>query len=164
MQRSGHWAIDRNLIEQTARMKETIASPDPAALDVAATLALAIQTSAEWRALNRARQAANEDALFVHLIRRHDELTRLQNAARENGGTFQGMPQAELVSVRDQIQRHEIYRDQQVALRAVVELFRQINNRISAELGIDFASNVGPQCGCSTGLTRNGDQPATTVS
>lgn len=119
-----------------------------AALGAATALSLAIRTSAEWHELESAQQVAKSDTRFAQMVGRHSELARLQNGARQAGAALDGKLLVELLALRDQIQRHEIYQRQQTAWNSVINLLQRVNGSISDNLGLDFASNAAPRSGC----------------
>lgn len=121
--------------------------PEAAILTGAASLARAIQRSAEWREMVSAQKAAQEDPQYSRMIARHNELSRMQNGARSHAGGLDGKSLVELITLREQLQRHELYRRQQEAGSAVVRLLHRVTQTISQELGFDFASNASPRGG-----------------
>ncbi|ODU25226.1 MAG: hypothetical protein ABS95_00415 [Verrucomicrobia bacterium SCN 57-15] len=111
-------------------------------LEAAATLAKAIRAAAEWQALERAQAAFQRDAVLQQKLARHDELSKARQLARESGQNWAGREMVELIALQDQIQRHERYVQRQEAGQALVELLQNINQAISDNLGLDFASNA----------------------
>ena len=57
----------------------------------------------------------------------------------------------ELIALRDQTQRNELYDHQQEAWNKLVGLLQRINDKMSQELGLDFASNAAPRRGACCG-------------
>ncbi len=113
----------------------------------AAGLARSIQASAEWRELVQARVAAAEDERFARMVARRGELAGLQGNARERGQLFDNKLLVELMALESEIRRHELYIRQQEAWRAVTGLLQEVNERISQELGLDFASSAASRVG-----------------
>ncbi len=116
-------------------------------LEAAETLARAILASPEWRELVSAQTTAEQDSRLPVLLARYRELSCAQRDAQETGETFRGTAMVELLMLRDQIQRHELYVRQQEAGGAVVGLLQRINRTISEPLGLDFASSAAPSRG-----------------
>ena len=117
---------------------------DAVVLEAATTLAQSIQASAEWRELVRAQKAAEADGRFARMVARQSELGRIQNSARGRGQGLDGKSLVEFIALQDQIQHHELYVHQQEAGSAVLRLLQRVNEEISQELGLDFASNAAP--------------------
>jgi len=128
-------------------MAPTQALPETAVLEAAAVLAQAIQASAEWRELISAQKAAEADDGFARMAARQKELARIQNNSRSSGQGLDGESLVELITLREHIQRHELTIRQQEAGSAVVGLLQRVNEKISQELGLDFASNAAPRRG-----------------
>jgi cell fate (sporulation/competence/biofilm development) regulator YlbF (YheA/YmcA/DUF963 family) len=122
-------------------------TPDTKALEAAAILAGAIQSSAEWHEMISAQQAAKEDTRFAKILARHKELFRAQRNAEAGGQGLGGKELVEMIALQDQIQRHEICVRQQEAGQAVVSLLQRANQVISENLGLDFASNASSRRG-----------------
>jgi cell fate (sporulation/competence/biofilm development) regulator YlbF (YheA/YmcA/DUF963 family) len=116
-------------------------------LDSAARLAQSIQSSAEWQELVQARGAAAEDERFTRMVARRGELAGLQGNARERGELFDNKLLVELMALEAEIRSHELYIRQQEAWRAVTGLLQGVNERISQELGLDFASSAASRVG-----------------
>jgi cell fate (sporulation/competence/biofilm development) regulator YlbF (YheA/YmcA/DUF963 family) len=118
------------------------ATSEAAVLEAATTFAQAIQASAEWRELISAQKAAEADDGFARMVTRQNQLAGIQNRARGQGQGLDGKSLVEFIALRDQIQRHELYVRQQEAGSAVVRLLQRLNEIVSQELGLDFASNA----------------------
>jgi cell fate (sporulation/competence/biofilm development) regulator YlbF (YheA/YmcA/DUF963 family) len=128
-------------------MAATEGLPEAVILAGAATLAQSIQASAKWRELLNAQKAGEADGRFAQMAARHSELARLQNTARGRGRGLDGKSLVEFIALQDQIQHCELYVRQQEAGSALVRLLQRINEKISEELGLDFASNAAPRRG-----------------
>jgi hypothetical protein len=76
------------------------------------------------------------------MVARQRELAGIQNSTRERGQGLDGESLVEFITLREQIQRDELYVRQQETGSAVVRLLQRINEHISQELGLDFASNA----------------------
>lgn len=126
-------------------------SPTVDVLQAAVALAQSIQASAEWHELIEAQKAAENDAQFARLVARHNELARIQNRARSGGQGLDGKSLVELLTLQDQLGRHELYLRQQQAGSRLVELLQRVNGIISRALGFDFASNASPPRGGGCG-------------
>lgn len=72
---------------------------------------------------------------------------RIQNSAQGCGQVLDDKSLVESITLRDQTQRHELYVRQQEAGSAVVRLLQRVNEKVSQELGLDFASNAVPRRG-----------------
>lgn len=118
-----------------------------AVLEAALALAQSIQSSAEWHEFIETQKAAETNPQFVRLVARLAELARLQASARSGGQGLDSKSAVELITLREQLQRHELYLRQQEAGSAVLRLLQRVNEKISEELGIDFASNAAPRRG-----------------
>ncbi|MCX6903984.1 MAG: YlbF family regulator [Verrucomicrobia bacterium] len=123
----------------------TKTSSDSAALKAAAALAECIQASAEWREMVDAQKAAEADGPFVRMVARGRELSGIRNSEQGRGHGLDGKLLVESITLRDQIQRHELYVRQQETGSAVVRLLQRVNEKISQELGLDFACNAAPR-------------------
>ena len=99
------------------------------------------------RELLNAQKAAKADGPFTRMVARQSELARIQNRAQGHGQGLDGESLVELITLREQIQRHALHVRQQEAWSAAVALFQRINEKISQELGLDFASNAAPRRG-----------------
>jgi cell fate (sporulation/competence/biofilm development) regulator YlbF (YheA/YmcA/DUF963 family) len=113
--------------------------------EAAVALAETIQQTPEWRDLLNAQKAAKADGRFTRMVARQSELARIQNSGQGRGQGLDGESLVELITLREQIQRHELHVRQQEAWSAAVALFQRINEKISEELGLDFASNAAPR-------------------
>lgn len=130
----------------------TATSSETAVLEASAGLAQSIKCSAAWQELASAQKAAQQDASFAHLLKRHRELSAIQNSAQgrrqeELDGKSLVTALVELIAVRDQIQSHELNLHQQKAWAALVSLLQRANEKISQQLGFDFAGNATPHRG-----------------
>lgn len=128
-------------------MTATAISSEATVLEAAAVLAQAIHASAEWRELIGAQKAAEADGGFTRMVARQSELAGIQNSAKGHGQGLDGKSLVEFITLRDQIQRHELFVRQQEAGSAVLRLLQSVNEKISQELGLDFASNAAPRRG-----------------
>ncbi len=137
-------AVKRNPQNTVARTEN---HPETVVFAGAATLAQSIKASPEWRELLSAEEAARADAQFAQMVARQDELTDLQNRARGDGRRLDGKSLVEFITLREQLQHHDLYVRQQEAGDAFVRLLQRVNHKISEELGLDFASNAAPRRG-----------------
>ena len=115
--------------------------------EAAESLVGVIQQSPEWREVVSAQKAAEADERFARMVARQSELARRQKSTpgREQG--LDGKSLVELITLREEIQRHELFVRQQEAGSALVRLLQRVNEKISQELGLDFASNAAPRRG-----------------
>ena len=116
---------------------------DAKVLKAAAALAVAVQSSAEWREMAAARGAMQRDSRFAGLLKRRGELLRAQRRALAGGGGFGGSELVDMIALWREIENHELHVRQQRAWDALLRLLRGINQVISEGLGMDFASNAG---------------------
>lgn len=121
------------------------ATSEAAVLEAATAFAQSIQGSTEWRELLDAQRTAEADEPFARMVTRQKQLADIQCRARGQGQGLDGKSLVEFIALRDQIQRHELYVRQQEAGSAVVRLLQRLNELISRELGLDFASNAAPR-------------------
>ncbi len=122
-------------------------SSDIEVLEAAGALAQSIKAGVEWRELVNAQKAANSDERLPGMLARHNELGRRQNDAHRQGQGLDGESLVEFIALREQIQRHELYVRQREAWSALVALLQRINEKLSQQLGFDFASNAAPRGG-----------------
>ena len=122
-------------------------TPDTKALEAAAALARAIQSSAEWREVVSAQHAAKGDTRFGKMVARQEELLRNERGRPAGGQGLGAEEVVEMMALRSQIQGHELYIRQQGAWEALVGLLQGVNRVISGDLGMDFASNAAPRRG-----------------
>lgn len=120
---------------------------DALVFETAGALARAIQTSAAWREFLNARQAAETDPHFAQMVARQKELSELQNSVHGRGLGLDGKSLVEFIALRDQLQRHELHARLQGTWSAAVALLQRINEKISQELGLDFARHAAPRRG-----------------
>lgn len=118
---------------------------DTLVFETADALARAIRASAAWRDFLNARQAAETDAGLAQMFARQRELSEFQNSVQGRGQGLDGESLVEFIVLRDQLQHHKLTVRQQEAGSAVAQLLQQINEKISGELGFDFASSASPQ-------------------
>lgn len=117
------------------------------AQEAAVALVEAIQQTPEWPELLNAQKAAKADGRFARMVARQSELARIQNSGQRRGQGLDGESLVELITLREQIQRHGLHVRQQEAWSAAAALLQRINEKISQELGLDFASNAAPRRG-----------------
>ena len=117
------------------------------AQEAAVALVEAIQQTPEWPGLLNAQKAAKADGRFARMVARQSELARIQNSGQGRGQRLDDESLVELITLREQIQRHELHVRQQEAWSAAAALLQRINEKISQELGLDFASNAAPRRG-----------------
>jgi cell fate (sporulation/competence/biofilm development) regulator YlbF (YheA/YmcA/DUF963 family) len=122
-------------------------SSDIDVLEAADALAQSIKASVEWRELVNAQKAARTDGRFARMVARQSELAQIQKNAQGHGQALDGNSLVEFVALREQIQPHELSVRQQEAWSALVALLQRINEKLSQQLGFDFASNAAPRGG-----------------
>lgn len=124
-------------------MKNASASSQNEIVTTAAeALARALRDSQEWRAYSHAQEAAEKDAQLSGWLSRYQQLNQA------DFGDPTGRTMSELTTLRDQIQRNPLYRQQQDAGAGLVAALQDANRIISAGLGLDFAKNAAPRSGC----------------
>ncbi len=129
-------------------MKTTTTRPsDDGLYEAAAVLAQSIKSSAEWREWVDAQKAGEADERFARMAARQHALARIQQSGRGDGQGLDGKSLVELIALGEQLRGHELYLRQQQAGNAVVRLLQRINESISVDLGLDFASSAAPRRG-----------------
>ena len=107
---------------------------------VTVALVKAIRCSTAWREVAAAREAMERDVRFAGLLKQREDLLRAQRNALAGGGGFGGKELAEMIILWREIQSHGLHVRQERAWDALLRLFQGINQVISEDLGVDFAS------------------------
>lgn len=117
------------------------------AIEAAEILARAIRATPEWKSFENARTSFDHDAELQELVSRNRRLAGLWQAAQQRGQGLMGSAAVELAQVRSQIEAHPVYQQERETARAVLASLQKLNQRISEELGLDFAANAAPRGG-----------------
>lgn len=117
------------------------------AIEAAEILARAIRATPEWKSFENARTSFEHDAELQELVSRYRRLAGLWQTAQQRGQGLMGSAAVELAQVRSQIEAHPVYQQERETAGAVLALLQKLNQRISEELGLDFAANAAPRGG-----------------
>jgi len=123
------------------------AKADGTLIEAATGLARAIQSAPQWEEFQRARAAFESDPDLAMLLSRLRELSALWRIAKNSGRGLAGTDASDLADLQARLQAHPLFVRQQDAVRALMAMFQQVNQILSAELGLDFAANAAPQGG-----------------
>lgn len=116
-------------------------------VEAATGLVRAIQAAPQWEEFQSARAAFEADSGLAALLARLRQLSASWRLAKNAGRGLVGKDASDLAELQGRIQVHPLFVRQQNAIRSVVAMFQQVNQVVSAELGLDFAANAATQGG-----------------
>ena len=120
-------------------------------LESAVKLARVMQAAPQSEEFQSARSTFASDPGLTPLLSRLRQLSRSLQDAKADGRGLVGTDARELAELQGKIHAHPLFIRQQDAFSSLVEMFQQVNQAISVELGVDFAANAAPRGGSCCG-------------
>lgn len=117
----------------------------------ACLMASAILKEPRWKAWSSAKEAVNGDPELQELLVHYRTLSEKMKKAGRRGEGLDGKDTLELADVTNRIKYHSLHRKEMASLEAMIALLREVNEAISDQLGVDFASNASPPRGSCCG-------------
>ena len=120
-------------------------------LQAVVALANAIQQSPVWKAFEESNHRFDTDPDLQRLMDHYRELSEKALKARSQGEHLSSFDMADIQKTQEAMKNDEAFMRRQAAYGDLVIAFRAVNQALSEQLGLDFASMAAPPGGSCCG-------------